>query len=147
MATLHLATTGVENWSAGSGQPAASKGPDGRLWFPVGHGVVSFDPAAVTRSRTAFPVLLEEVLVDGVERPSDGVKSLRVLSGVRRLEFHYTIADLDAPGRLKFRYKLEGLDDQWVDAGLERMASYGHLPRVSTASRSSPAAARAFGAS
>jgi ligand-binding sensor domain-containing protein len=128
LVTIHLATSDIENWSAGSGQPAADKGPDGRLWFPVGHGVVSFDPAAVTRSRPAFPVLMEEVLVDGVERPFSGVNSLRVLSGVRRLDFRYTIADLDAPGRLQFRYKLEGLDDKWVDARTERMASYRYLP-------------------
>jgi signal transduction histidine kinase/ligand-binding sensor domain-containing protein len=128
LVTILLATSDIENWSAGSGQPAADKGPDGRLWFPVGHGVVSFDPAAATRRRPAFPVLMEEVLVDGVERAFSGAHSLRVLSGARRLEFRYTIADLDAPGRLKFRYKLEGLDDRWVDARTERMASYGYLP-------------------
>ncbi len=125
--TIQVASSELEHWSAGSGQPAAAKGPDGRLWFPAGHGVISFDPAELLRQRPALPLLLEEVLVDGVERVFDQTGPLQIYTGLKRLEFRYTIADLDSPGRLKFRYKLEGLDDKWVDGGAQRSATYGTL--------------------
>jgi ligand-binding sensor domain-containing protein/signal transduction histidine kinase len=128
LASIHLTASETENWSAGSGQPAAARSPDGRLWFPMGHGVVSFSPAALTRSRPVLPVLIDEVRVDGVAQSFRAASSLRVPSGARRLEFGYTVADLDAPGRLKFRYRLEGWEDRWVDAGIQRAASYGSLP-------------------
>jgi signal transduction histidine kinase len=125
--TIQVASSEVETWSAGSGQPSAAKGPDGRLWFPTAHGVLSFHPAELMRHRPELPVIIEEVLVDGVERVFDETRSLKVYTGLKRLEFRYTIADLDSPGRLKFRYQLEGLDDRWVDAGAQRSATYGPL--------------------
>lgn len=126
---IHLSASDTHNWSAGSGQPGASKGPDGRLWFPLAHGVVSFHPKSLMRTRPELPVLLEEVIVDGVERPLVPGAPIRILSGMRRLEFRYTLADLDAVGRLKFRYKLEGLDEEWVEGSVQRTASYGPLPQ------------------
>jgi ligand-binding sensor domain-containing protein/signal transduction histidine kinase len=125
--TIQVASPEVESWSAASGQPSAAKSPDGRLWFPAGHGVLSFHPAELMRHRPALPVLIEEVLVDGVERVFGQTGPLQVYTGLKRLEFRYTIADLDSPGRLKFRYKLEGLDDRWVDGGAQRSATYGPL--------------------
>src|SRR6185312_15350313 len=109
--------------------PSAAKGPDGRLWFPVGHGVLSFNPTELMRNRPTLPVLIEEVLVDGAERVFNGAEPLKIYSGMKRLDFRYTIADLDSPGRLKFRYMLEGLDERWVDGGAQRTASYGSLPK------------------
>ncbi|MBA4146479.1 MAG: hypothetical protein H0X66_00060 [Verrucomicrobia bacterium] len=125
---IQLGSAGGETWSAGSGQPAAAKGPDGRFWFPVGHGVLAFDPVAVMRDRPVLPVLIEEIVADGKGWTLAGSNPVKILSGVRRLEFRYTIADMDAPGRLKFRYKLDGVDDEWVDGGAQRIAYYSHLP-------------------
>lgn len=128
--TIQVPSSEVGNWSAGSGQPSAAKGPDGRVWFPAGHGVLSFNPAELTRARSGWPVLIEEVLVDGVERAiNPATMELKIYTGMKRLEFRYTIADLDASGRqAKFRYQLEGLDEKWVDADTQRSASYPALP-------------------
>ena len=46
----------------------------------------------------------------------------------RRLEFRYTAWDLAAPTPMLFRYKLDGLDEDWVDAGGARSAAYSKLP-------------------
>jgi signal transduction histidine kinase/ligand-binding sensor domain-containing protein len=124
---IHLTLPDTEYWSAGSGQPAASVGPDGRLWFPLAHGVLSFNPKLLLRERPAFPVMIEELLVDGTEQDINSAQPLHIPSGARRLEFHYTVADLDAPAPLRFHYKLEGQDEEWVDAGPQRIAHYGRL--------------------
>ena len=127
--TIHVAASEMENWSAGSGQPSAAKGPDGRLWFPLGHGVLSFHPADLMRERPTLPVLVEELLVDDIERIfTPDSPGLKIYTGMKRLEFRYTIADLDSPGRLKFRYQLEGLDNRWINGGVQRSATYGPLP-------------------
>jgi ligand-binding sensor domain-containing protein/signal transduction histidine kinase len=112
---------------AGSGQPSAVKSPDGRFWFPTAQGVVSFDPARVPRSRPPAAVLIEEAWADGNPIPLSEAHELRLPSSARRLEFRYTSPDLEAPTHLRFRYQLEGLDADWVDAGGQRVASYSRL--------------------
>jgi signal transduction histidine kinase len=53
---------------------------------------------------------------------------LRIPRGRRQVEFHYTGLNLTAPERVRFRYRLEGLDSDWVEAGARRVANYGYLP-------------------
>ena len=74
------------------------------------------------------PVMMEEVRVDGRRWDAGTAGGLRVKSGAARFEFHYTTPSLLNPGRLRFRYRLDGLDSDWVDAGGQRAAHYNHLP-------------------
>ncbi|MGZ5520147.1 MAG: sensor histidine kinase [Limisphaerales bacterium] len=124
---IQVAASEVENWSVGSGQPSASQSPDGRLWFPVGHGVLSFNPKELLRKRPLLPVLIEAVKVDEVEQPLSLTKPLEIYTGMKRVEFQYTIADVDSPGRLKFKYELEGQDERLMEGGTQRKATYGAL--------------------
>jgi len=48
--------------------------------------------------------------------------------GSRRLEFHYTGLSLVAPEKVQFKYRLEGLEKDWVDAGPKRVANYSFVP-------------------
>jgi ligand-binding sensor domain-containing protein/signal transduction histidine kinase len=118
----------LDNLCSGSGQPAAAKTPDGRFWFPTARGVVFFAPAGLPQDHQPAAVLVDEVWMDGVAQPVEGTDSLRVRSGIRRIEFHFTSPQLQSPARLKFRYRLDGLEDEWVDAGAQRVAHYSHLP-------------------
>jgi signal transduction histidine kinase/streptogramin lyase len=111
-----------------SGQPSAARSADGRFWFPTTRGVISFDPAGLLRERPPPTILLEEVFVDGVRHSAAGRTALRVPSTTRRLEFHFTSPNMDSPERLRFRHKLEGLEDDWVEAGAQRAVAYGPLP-------------------
>lgn len=52
---------------------------------------------------------------------------LRVKSGARQFEFRYTAPNLAGDGKLRFRYRLEGSDPSWEDAGEQRVAHYNHL--------------------
>ncbi len=112
-----------------SGQPSATRSADGRFWFPVLRGIVAFDPLALPAQRPPHPPVLEEVRADGVPlaRSSGSEGEWRVGSGARRIEFYYTAPEMEAPARLRFRYRLEGLDTDWVEAGNQRVASYAQL--------------------
>ena len=114
--------------TSGVGQPIASRSTDGRLWFPNQHSLASFDPAEVRYRGRSLPPVIEEVLVDGVSLPRLNKGELRLLSGAHRLVFRYTCPDLRATEQLQFRYRLEGIDKDWVEGGTERMAAYTQVP-------------------
>jgi len=110
---------------SGGGQPKVSRSNDGRFWFPNMRGLAVFDPRAL---KTDAPprVLIDSVAVDGTE--STPATDMQASSSSRRLEFHYTAPSLLTPQALRFRYKLEGMDTDWVDAKNQRVASYSQLP-------------------
>ncbi|MSR65846.1 MAG: hypothetical protein EXS24_00540 [Pedosphaera sp.] len=108
---------------SGGGQSAITQGPDGRLWFCNMRAVCSFAPGG----GASFPpvAVTDEVRVDGVNYAGS---DLRIPASAQRFEFHFTSAELENSRRLFFRYRLEGLDKDWVDGGNERVAYYSQLP-------------------
>jgi signal transduction histidine kinase/ligand-binding sensor domain-containing protein len=105
--------------------PPALRTTSGLLWFPTQEGIAVIDPHHPTAETPQPTVVLEETLVDGVP---DGASSLRLAPGKHRLEFRYTGFNFDAPERLRFRYRLLGLDSDWVPAGSSRSASFPYVP-------------------
>ncbi|MEO6182341.1 MAG: two-component regulator propeller domain-containing protein [Verrucomicrobiota bacterium] len=63
-----------------------------------------------------------EIVAPGIAKP------LRIPPGHRRFEFHYTGLSFVAPDKVRFRCRLEGLEHDWVDAGIKRVAEYSYLP-------------------
>ena len=99
---------------------------DGHLWLPSVKGVVIVDPARMEAAAPAPPTYLERMVVDG--QSLDPHAPATVGPGTGHLEFYYTAFQFVAPARLRFRYKLEGFDSDWVDAGARRTAYYTSLP-------------------
>jgi diguanylate cyclase (GGDEF)-like protein len=110
----------------GANQPAGWRGPDGRLWFPTIHGAATIDPARIPKNGVPPPVVVEEVLADGSPLPPG--KALEIGPGKDSLEIRYTATSLLVPERVRFRYKLEGFDRDWIDAGGRRTAYYTQVP-------------------
>jgi ligand-binding sensor domain-containing protein/signal transduction histidine kinase len=113
--------------------PAGLKTKSGLLWFSTLKGIVVADPHRHAVDVAVPGVVLEEALVDGVPQPQFGAADsapvpLRIPPGWHRIEFHYTGLSFDAPERVRFRYRLEGLDANWVEAGSRRMAFYNYVP-------------------
>jgi ligand-binding sensor domain-containing protein/signal transduction histidine kinase len=119
--------------------PTGLRTKSGLLWFSTLKGIVVVDPQHITAGSPAPAVVLEQTLVDGVPDTEFRVRgktgngksqaeSLRLPSDKHRIEFRYTGLSFDAPERIRFRYRLEGLDPDWVDAGNRRSAFYGFVP-------------------
>ena len=108
-------------------QPTALKRRDGRLWFATTRGAAVIDPDAIPRNAIAPPVHIEEVAVNRRERAF--VDGMRLESDERDIEVHYTALSFVVPQQVQFKYKLEGFDREWVDAGIRRAAHYTNLPR------------------
>jgi signal transduction histidine kinase/ligand-binding sensor domain-containing protein len=122
----------------GGKQPACLRSADGRLWFATAGGLAVIDPRS-TREVVAPPrVVIEDRLVDGREAAAGAV---RLEPGQRTLEIRYTALNFRGAERIRFRYRLEGLDGDWTEAGTRRFAFFSHLPygdytfRVSAADR------------
>ncbi|HSR96197.1 MAG TPA: two-component regulator propeller domain-containing protein, partial [Kofleriaceae bacterium] len=108
----------------GSMDPAGWKSRDGRLWFPTVKGVAVIDPAHLHPTPPA-DALIDGVRVDG--QPLRFRDSLTLVPGSSRLEIAYTAPALRYPERLRFRYRLDGFDSGWNDAGAQRVAQYTNL--------------------
>jgi signal transduction histidine kinase/ligand-binding sensor domain-containing protein len=102
----------------------AAKLRDGALWFSMAKGIVAIDP----RRRDADPprVLIEGITIDREAVTIQG--PVRLTPGQENLEIQYTALNWNRPQSIKFRFRLVGLDRDWVDAGARRTAYYSHLP-------------------
>ncbi|PZO53291.1 MAG: hypothetical protein DCF16_07420 [Alphaproteobacteria bacterium] len=98
---------------------------DGRVWFTTGQGLVWIDPNNVQRNTLAPPVVIRSLSVNGVIY--DNPRELRLAPGSANLQIDYTALSLVIPERNRFRYRLEGVDEAWVDAGDRRQAFYTQL--------------------
>jgi signal transduction histidine kinase len=110
----------------GGFQPAGWRTHDGKMYFPTTQGAVLIDPTRVRRSTLAPPVTLELAILNG--RPTNPMMPADIPPGAGSLEFHYSAPSFLAPKRIAFRYRLEGFDPQWVEAGARRAAYYTNIP-------------------
>ncbi len=112
---------------SGSGQPSCARMADGRLLFADDEGVAVLDPHSV-RSKLRSPVVfVEAVLADGKALALTPSGEFRVPSSARHFEFDYTVPDLSLPRHLCFRYRLLGIDSDWVAGGTQNVAYYSQL--------------------
>jgi signal transduction histidine kinase/ligand-binding sensor domain-containing protein len=111
---------------AGVLQPNVGKSPDGRLWFWNGDGIGVVDPRRLPFNKIPPPVHVEQLIAD--RKTYAAGEKWRLPPVTRDLEIDYTALSFVAPEKNRFRYKLEGHDRDWVDAGTRRQAFYNDLP-------------------
>lgn len=110
----------------GDFQPSAWKDTRGRLWFPTTRGAAMIDPATLRTNRVKPAVHIEQLFADG--HPLVRGASFEAPPGDGRLEVRYTATSFLVPARVRFRYRLEGFDPGWIDAGTQRVATYTNIP-------------------
>jgi ligand-binding sensor domain-containing protein/signal transduction histidine kinase len=128
--------------------PAGLKAKSGLLWFSTSKGVAVINPRLQSVETPVPNTVLEEVIVDDLstfrargptpiaavqnqnsrKTNPDSPNILRIGPGKHRVEFRFTGLSFDAPELIRFRYRLEGLESDWVEAGARRSAFYSYLP-------------------
>ncbi|MEP6917528.1 MAG: two-component regulator propeller domain-containing protein, partial [Acidobacteriota bacterium] len=126
--TAYSERDGMRNREGNGGvQPAGAKGLDGRLWFPTQDGVVVVDPAKVRRDVLAPPLVVEQVVAGATAlRPKRDSMALR--PDQRDVQIEYTALTFLEPTNVRFRYRLDPYDADWVDVGNRRTAFYTKVP-------------------
>jgi signal transduction histidine kinase/ligand-binding sensor domain-containing protein len=112
--------------------PHVTKSPDGKLWFATFDGVSVIDPRHLPVNKVPPPVHIEHVTADRKtywQNLSGDASSSRprLPPLVRDVMIDYTALSFVAPEKVLFRYKLEGRDRDWQDAGNRRQAFYTNL--------------------
>ena len=114
---------GMRSSESNKGSPSIFEAPDGRLWFATMRGVVAIDPMA--GNRVPPPVVLEEARADTVTLAPNGTTS--VPPGYNTLDFRFTALSFSAPEKVRFKYRLEPFDTNWVNAGTRRTVRYTNM--------------------
>lgn len=110
----------------GASGPTSLVAGDGAVWFGTARGISRIDPPRLEEFPRLLPaVVMEQVLVDGESRPVDAPLNLQ--AGVRRIELRFVGLSYQAPGKLRYRYRLEGFDQDWVESGRDRIAQFTNL--------------------
>jgi len=110
----------------GATQPAGIRMSDGHLAIPTAAGLTIVDPADLHLNRVPPGIVLRAVVIDG--QPRAPVPPLDFPWSSHRYEFRYDGLSLLMPQLVRFRYRIDGFDDDWVDAGTRRSAFYNSLP-------------------
>lgn len=108
----------------GGVQPAGWRGRDGRLWFPTIRGVAVTDPY-LENNEPPPTVVIENVTVD--YEPVDQTDDVTFSPGSKRIAFDFAAITFLAPEDVKFRYRLEGYDNEWSEETQHPVATYTHL--------------------
>ncbi|MCD0248145.1 sensor histidine kinase [Xanthomonas melonis] len=105
--------------------PTAHAAADGLLWFTTNQGLAWLDPEQTHRNPTAPDVFITDVVAN--DRPYPRTQGLHLPQWTDRLRIGYDAVSLTRPERVRFRYRLEGVDAQWQDAGNRNEAFYTNL--------------------
>jgi signal transduction histidine kinase/ligand-binding sensor domain-containing protein len=142
---------GLATTECGGIQPACLKARDGSVWFGTAKGAAFLNPKNLRVNTLAPPVVIDEVRIDDEVvneqrsevrgKEAEDARSAEPRSPVgilppslvtlgprqRRVEFRFTGLSFTAPAKVRFRYRMEGFDPDWVDGGTTRSASYTRL--------------------
>ena len=127
--TIACASYGVSDGmktSEGNGGnfPAGWQAGDGRFWFPSIQGVIAIDPKF--SDLPPPPVFIEDVFISG--KQIEARPEIEIAPELENLEIHYTGLNFTKPEQVKFKYKLEGFDSDWIEVGTRRTAYYTQIP-------------------
>ena len=133
----------IQSFAAGEmtsvGWPATLLSRDGLLWFATGGGLFCFDPRGWVPDRIPPLVYLESIRVNnqvfksfGLGLAGDvppGSAPEKLPYNLRGLDFIFTAPCFAAPEKVRFLYKLEGFDPDWIEgSALTRRAHFSSLP-------------------
>lgn len=112
------------NECSGGGHPAIAQAADDGIWFATLKGAAFLRPDAAF-NEVPPPVMVESIAIDNRVTTAEPV--VDVAPGASRLVFSYAALSFKAPQKVQYRYRLEGFDHNWVDAGNTRTAFYTNL--------------------
>ncbi len=114
-----------------TGNTCKTRARDGALWFPTNNGAAVILPHKIEKNAHPPTPIIKKLIVNGVpvniHKYTDGAKPLVLGPGEKRLEFHYTGIRFKNPKNIRFKLKLDGYDEQWIDMGTARTTTYTHL--------------------
>ena len=105
---------------------SAAYSSDGRVWFASGFVLQMVDPSSLSQKALPAQAYIESLVADRQEFKA--TPNLKVPPNPRDLQIDYTSPTFSIPQKVNFRYRLDGYDRDWHEAGTRRQAFYTDLP-------------------
>lgn len=121
---LYDESDGLEGRSLRVNRPSAVRA-GGRFWLVSGRGVSTFAPDDLPGTWDQPVPTIERIVIDDREVSFDS--GIALPPDTSTVSIDYAALDLSHASKLRFRYRLEGFDAEWVDAGKSRQARYMNL--------------------
>lgn len=99
----------------------------GDIWFLTLEELGMIDPRRIEETPLS-PISIDFVKVDDQDASRPPISSVMVPAGRHRLTIGFALPEFRIPGRIHFRYRLEGWDREWIEAGTLRNATYTGIP-------------------
>jgi signal transduction histidine kinase len=112
--------------SDGYFNPPVTKDPDGKIWFVSGAELLWIAPDHLASNPVPPPVHVESLIAD--QRAYAVANGLRLPALSRDVTIEFAALTLVDPKSTRFRYRLEGHDNDWQEVVDRRQASYTNLP-------------------
>lgn len=103
----------------------AARDGDGLVWLATSQGLAWIDTRRLQRNPWPPQVFVRALYANEQPLPLDA--PLRLPKGTTRVQIGYTATSLTSPERMRFRFRLDGVDETWRDAGARREAFYTNL--------------------
>jgi signal transduction histidine kinase/ligand-binding sensor domain-containing protein len=105
--------------------PTAIEAADGKLWFATTSGIYGIDPARRVHNRVPPPVLIRALTVVG--HTIEPIPGLTLPTYTTAVRFDYVGLSLTAPEKVRYRYRLDGVDTDWREPTAARQALHTNL--------------------
>lgn len=100
---------------------------DGKIWLNTNQGLAWVDPVAGAGGAVVPPNVIIRSLQAGSARYTGKDAAIRLPPGTTDLRFDFTALGLTDATANRFRYRLDGRDESWTDAGPRREAFYTNI--------------------
>ena len=115
------------------------KAPSGELFFGGINGFTVFRASKIGQNKTLPNIKLMSLKVNNktietndntglLNEAIEATPKLDLKHDQNQLTLEFGLMDFSNPIKNRFRYQLEGIDDQWVEAGTNHFANYAQLP-------------------
>lgn len=127
---LHVVTFGKPEGmrtieTNGGFQPSAVKDRKGNIYFPTVEGLAVIDPLSAKINVVPPPVHIEHILHNGKSSTLDRAE---IPFDSTDIEIRYTALSFSNPSKVRFKYRIEGYNSDWIDAGTRRTAYFTKMP-------------------
>jgi ligand-binding sensor domain-containing protein len=109
-----------------AGAPGLAMTPDGRIWVATEQGLAMVDAPRLRRATGKPEINIGEITIGRKSQPPG--RKLDLPAGTSHVEVHFEATEISSPERIRLQYRLEGVDDTWLDAGETHVATYSAIP-------------------
>ncbi len=117
---------GLLSTECSTGTPDLALTSDGKLWAAMLNGLAMIDLRRLPRSSPKPAIYMEEITVGRTAQPPG--RALVLSPGPHHVELHFGVIELASPEKIRMQYRLDGVDQDWLDANTPSSAIYSSVP-------------------